>query len=59
MSEQVTICWTPVVSVLTRYDLFEAALGLFCEMGRRRRHGLCPDAFTFGTVLTLMGTWGD
>lgn len=56
MSEQDTICWTSVISALTRNDLFEEALGLFCEMGRR--YGLCPDASTFGTVLTACGNLG-
>lgn len=56
MSEQDTICWTSVISALTRNDLFEEALGLFCEMGRR--YGLCPDAFMVGTVLTACGNLG-
>lgn len=47
------VCWTSVISALTRNDLFEEALGYFYLM--QRNHGLFPDGFTFGTVLTACG----
>lgn len=56
MSEPGAICWTSVISAFTRSDLFEEALGFFYLM--QRNHGLLPDGFTFGTVLTACGNLG-
>ncbi|KAM1358428.1 hypothetical protein TB2_045403 [Malus domestica] len=56
MSEPGPICWTSVISAFTRSDLFEEALGFFYLM--QRNHGLSPDGFTFGTVLTACGNLG-
>ncbi|XP_057487293.1 pentatricopeptide repeat-containing protein At1g03540-like [Actinidia eriantha] len=50
------ICWTSVISALTRNDSFEDALGFFYSM--QRIYGLSPDEFTFGTVLTACGNLG-
>ncbi|PRQ53042.1 putative tetratricopeptide-like helical domain-containing protein [Rosa chinensis] len=50
------ICWTSVISALTRNDMFREALGCFYLM--QRCHGLFPDGFTFGTVLTACGNLG-
>ncbi|KAK4254569.1 hypothetical protein QN277_009932 [Acacia crassicarpa] len=50
------ICWTSVISTLTRNDLFEEALGFFYVM--HRNHGLSPDGFTFGSVLTACANLG-
>ncbi|KAI8009103.1 Pentatricopeptide repeat-containing protein [Camellia lanceoleosa] len=50
------ICWTSVISALTRNDLFKKALGFFYLM--QRKYGLSPDGFTFGTVLTACGNLG-
>lgn len=50
------ICWTSVVSAFTRNDMYEKALGFFYLM--QRKHGLSPDGFTFGTVLTACGNLG-
>ncbi|KAK9092386.1 hypothetical protein Syun_027297 [Stephania yunnanensis] len=56
MSEPDAICWTSVISAFTRNDCFEEALGLFYSMQWRYR--LCPDGFTFGTILTACGNLG-
>ncbi|KAL6136775.1 hypothetical protein ACLB2K_062070 [Fragaria x ananassa] len=53
MREPGAICWTSVISALTRSDLFREALGYFYLM--QRCYGLFPDGFTFGTVLTACG----
>lgn len=50
------ICWTSVISAMTRNDLYEQALAFFYLM--QRNHGLSPDGFTFGTVLTACGNLG-
>ncbi|XAR55468.1 hypothetical protein NMG60_11035542 [Bertholletia excelsa] len=50
------ICWTSVISALTRNDLFGEALEFFYSM--QRIYGLLPDIFTFGTVLTACGNLG-
>ncbi|KAL7000331.1 Pentatricopeptide repeat-containing protein [Sarracenia purpurea var. burkii] len=50
------ICWTSVISAFTRNDLFGEALGFFYSM--QRNHGLLPDEFTIGTVLTACGNLG-
>ncbi|GFS41077.1 pentatricopeptide repeat (PPR-like) superfamily protein [Actinidia rufa] len=50
------ICWTSVISALTRNDSFEDALGFFYSM--QRIYGLSPDEFTFGTVLMACGNLG-
>nr|XP_043608297.1 pentatricopeptide repeat-containing protein At1g03540 [Erigeron canadensis] len=56
LPEPDSVCWTSVISALTRNDLFEDALGFFFCMMRRYR--MCPDGFTFGTVLTACGNLG-
>ncbi|XP_022725495.1 LOW QUALITY PROTEIN: pentatricopeptide repeat-containing protein At1g03540-like [Durio zibethinus] len=56
LPEPDAICWTSVISALTRNDLYNQALGLFYLM--QRNHGLIPDGFTFGTVLTACGNLG-
>ncbi|KAJ4729873.1 Pentatricopeptide repeat-containing protein [Melia azedarach] len=50
------ICWTSLISSFTRNDLYDKALGFFYFM--HRKHGLLPDGFTFGTVLTACGNLG-
>lgn len=50
------ICWTSIISALTRNDFFDEALRFFYSM--QRDHGMCPDGFTFGTVLTACGNLG-
>lgn len=52
------ICWTSVISALTRNDQFEEALEFFFMMQRIHNHELKPDSFTFGTVLTACGNLG-
>ncbi|GAB4825004.1 hypothetical protein Ancab_007877 [Ancistrocladus abbreviatus] len=56
LPEADAICWTSVISALTRNDLFEEALGLSYLMQRRFR--LFPDSFTYGSVLTACGNLG-
>ena len=56
LPEPDAICWTSVISAFTRNDLFEEALGFFYVM--QRNHGLIPDEFTLGTVLTACGNLG-
>ncbi|XVE49865.1 hypothetical protein DITRI_Ditri01bG0116700 [Diplodiscus trichospermus] len=56
LPEPDTICWTSVISALTRNDLYQEALEFFYLM--QRNHGLSPDGFTFGTVLTACGNLG-
>ncbi|XP_054778030.1 pentatricopeptide repeat-containing protein At1g03540 [Prosopis cineraria] len=56
LPEPDAICWTSVISALTRNDLFEEALEFFYVM--HRNHGLSPDGFTFGTVLTACANLG-
>ncbi|ONI18700.1 hypothetical protein PRUPE_3G233200 [Prunus persica] len=56
LTEPGAICWTSIISALTRSDLFEEALGFFYLM--HRYHGLSPDGFTFGTVLAACGNLG-
>ncbi|KAK1437946.1 hypothetical protein QVD17_03746 [Tagetes erecta] len=56
MLEPDSICWTSVISALTRNDLFEEALVFFLSM--QRKHQMSPDGFTFGTVLTACGNLG-
>ncbi|KAM0059070.1 putative tetratricopeptide-like helical domain superfamily [Helianthus debilis subsp. tardiflorus] len=50
------ICWTSVISAFTKNDRFEEALVIFVSM--LRKHRMCPDGFTFGTVLTACGNLG-
>ncbi|KAF5745988.1 pentatricopeptide repeat-containing protein [Tripterygium wilfordii] len=50
------ICWTSVISALTRNDLYEEALEFFYSM--QRKYGLSADGYTFGTVLTACGNLG-
>ncbi|XP_010921976.1 pentatricopeptide repeat-containing protein At1g03540 [Elaeis guineensis] len=54
MIEPDTICWTSMISACTRNDRFEEAVGLFHLM-MRRKLGLFPDEFTFGTIMTALG----
>lgn len=50
------ICWTSIISALTRNDAFHDALIFFYSM--QRDHRMSPDGFTFGTVLTACGNLG-
>ncbi|TYI37124.1 hypothetical protein ES332_A03G189800v1 [Gossypium tomentosum] len=56
LPEPDAICWTSIISSLTRNDLYKEALHFFYLM--QRNHGLIPDGFTFGTVLTACGNLG-
>ncbi|XP_060672855.1 pentatricopeptide repeat-containing protein At1g03540 isoform X1 [Ziziphus jujuba] len=56
LPEPDAICWTSVISAMTRNDLFEQALAFFCLM--QRNQGLSPDGFTLGAVLTACGNLG-
>ncbi|XP_022930613.1 pentatricopeptide repeat-containing protein At1g03540 [Cucurbita moschata] len=56
MPEPDAICWTSVISALTRNDLYEDALGFFYLM--LRTYSLSPDGFTFGSVLTACANLG-
>ncbi|XP_058073222.1 pentatricopeptide repeat-containing protein At1g03540 [Magnolia sinica] len=56
MVELDAISWTSLISVFTRNDRFEEALGLFYLM--QRNYGLVSDGFTFGTILTACGNLG-
>ncbi|KMT02012.1 hypothetical protein BVRB_9g208820 [Beta vulgaris subsp. vulgaris] len=48
-----SICWSSIISVLTKNDFYEEALAYFYVMQRECR--LVPDEFTYGTVLTACG----
>ncbi|XVF01927.1 hypothetical protein REPUB_Repub04eG0132000 [Reevesia pubescens] len=56
LPEPDAICWTSVISALTRNDLYKEALEFFYLM--QKNHGLSPDGFTFGTVLKACGNLG-
>lgn len=56
LPEPDAICWTSVISALTRNDFFNEALRFFYTMQRDYRFS--PDGFTFGTVLTACGNLG-
>lgn len=56
LPEPDAICWTSVISAMTRNDLFEQALAFFYLM--QKNQGLSPDGFTFGTVLTACSNLG-
>ncbi|KAF4380896.1 hypothetical protein G4B88_028269 [Cannabis sativa] len=56
MLEPDAICWTSIISAMTRNDSFENALAFFYSM--QRNAGLLPDGFTYGTVLTACGNMG-
>ncbi|CAA3023870.1 pentatricopeptide repeat-containing At1g03540 [Olea europaea subsp. europaea] len=56
MLEPDFICWTSVISALTRSDLYAEALQLFYFM--HRHNGFSPDGYTFGSVLTALGNLG-
>ncbi|RYQ98257.1 hypothetical protein Ahy_B08g094314 [Arachis hypogaea] len=51
-----TVCWTSVISALTRNDRFKDAVELFYKI--HRGCGLAPDGFTFGTLLAACGNLG-
>lgn len=50
MHQPDAICWTTVISALTKNDFYNESLGYFYSM--QRSHDLNLDEFTFGTVLT-------
>lgn len=56
LSEPDAVCWTSVISALTRNELHNEALGLFYTM--YRKNGLAPDLFTFGSVVNALGNSG-
>ena len=47
------VCWSSVISALTKNDMYEEALTLFYVMQRKLK--LVPDEFTCGSVLTACG----
>ncbi|XP_057753438.1 pentatricopeptide repeat-containing protein At1g03540-like [Arachis stenosperma] len=51
-----TVCWTSVISALTRNDMFKEAVELFYRI--HRGCGLAADGFTFGTLLAACGNLG-
>lgn len=53
LAEPDTVCWTSVVSAMTKNDSFETALILFRSMNQDV--GFSGDEFTFGSVLTACG----
>ncbi|KAG6661390.1 pentatricopeptide repeat-containing protein At1g03540 [Carya illinoinensis] len=56
LPEPDAICWTSLISAYTRNDLFVEAMSFFYAM--HRNHGLSPDEFMCGTVLTACGNLG-
>ncbi|CAH9087374.1 unnamed protein product [Cuscuta europaea] len=50
------ICWTSLISALTKNNLFRKALEIFHS--EHRKHKLVPGAHTFGSVLTAVGNLG-
>ncbi|GMH07218.1 hypothetical protein Nepgr_009058 [Nepenthes gracilis] len=57
LPEPDAVCWTSIISALTRTDRFEEAFGLFYAMQRKYR--LIPDDFTYGSLLTACGNLGQ
>lgn len=57
MPERDSICWTSVISALTRNDKYEDALDHFCLM-LKGRPKLALDGHTFGSVMTSLGNLG-
>ncbi|KAG0476314.1 hypothetical protein HPP92_013155 [Vanilla planifolia] len=57
MLEPDAICWTSVISALTRNDQFEEALELFLDM-LQRFTGLVLDEFLLGSILSALGNLG-
>ncbi|GLT29768.1 hypothetical protein SLA2020_046130 [Shorea laevis] len=53
LPEPDAICWTSVISALTKNDMYRESLCFFYLM--QRNHGLRLDEYTFGTVLTACG----
>ncbi|XP_026448320.1 pentatricopeptide repeat-containing protein At1g03540-like [Papaver somniferum] len=56
MPEPDFVCWTTVISALTRNDLYEEALEFYYLM--QSKYNSFADEFTFGTVLTACGNLG-
>ena len=56
LSERDSVCWSSIVSALTKNDLYEEALAYFYLM--QREFKLVPDEFTYGSVLTACGNLG-
>ncbi|OMO98775.1 hypothetical protein COLO4_13705 [Corchorus olitorius] len=56
LPEPDAICWTSIISALTRNDLYGEALNFFYSM--HRNYGLSPDGYTFGTILTACANLG-
>ncbi|VFR01763.1 unnamed protein product [Cuscuta campestris] len=50
------ICWTSMISALTKNDLFREALEIFHSEHRKQK--LLPGTHTFGSVLTAVGNLG-
>ncbi|KAK7304600.1 hypothetical protein VNO77_42483 [Canavalia gladiata] len=57
LPEQDVVCWTSVISTLTRNDRFKEAVRLFYDM-HKGGFGLVPDGFTFGTLLAACANLG-
>ncbi|KAJ8434681.1 hypothetical protein Cgig2_024753 [Carnegiea gigantea] len=53
LPEPDSVCWSSVISALTKNDMYEEALTLFYVMQRKMK--LVPDEFTYGSVLTACG----
>ncbi|PKA52221.1 Pentatricopeptide repeat-containing protein [Apostasia shenzhenica] len=51
------ICWTSLISALTRNDRFEEALGFFRSM-LKKINEFIPDEFLLGTILSALGNLG-
>lgn len=50
------VCWTAIISTLTRNDRFQEALTFFyAGIHRKCCPGMVPDMFTFGSVLMALG----
>lgn len=47
------ICWSSIISALTKNDLYEEGLKYFYVM--QREHKMVPDEYTYGSVLTACG----
>lgn len=53
LPEPDSVCWSSVISALTKNDMYEEAMTFFYMM--QREHKLVPDEFTYGSVLTACG----
>ncbi|XP_074317674.1 pentatricopeptide repeat-containing protein At1g03540 [Silene latifolia] len=56
LPEPDAVCWSSVISCLTKNELYEEGLTYFYLM--QRKHKLVPDEFTYGSILTACGNLG-